>query len=400
MLTETPRTNAAALERADTRERHLAERQLSGPAGEHGDRHGADREAEHERVRELMVRARDHEGHNRGDRERAESDEAGKVSHPPDRLQLFGNGRNAGREGERLRAGVVAASHARDEHQTKMKRTNDDSPLTLPKLKKIRRYSTPIPIAPTNVHGKEVIRPTSAAVSPSSSVFGPIATISDECSAVAQSTTANTERNPAMLQIRLDTILGLMPESRARSTLVEQARTASPKRVRPSNTHSATTMSGTTRIVRSCDPSTRTLPTFQWLGDRRRELRPGDIAAPVAGQRGGDGLRELGDADGRDEHDDARCLREPPDNDQFHDRAGGGSDRERRDSASQYGILSFVTMMASSAAAGTPSSPAAKLMTRLDRYTSTMPIAITAMISPSTAPANNRFAVNTDASTD
>ena len=56
MLTETPRTNAAALERAEAGERHLAERQLTAPPGEHRDRDRADREREDDRVRLVVLR--------------------------------------------------------------------------------------------------------------------------------------------------------------------------------------------------------------------------------------------------------------------------------------------------------------------------------------------------------
>src|SRR5581483_2282593 len=56
-------------------------------------------------------------------------------------------------------------------------------------------------------------------------------------------------------------------------------------------------------------------------------------------------------------------------------------------------------MTPTSAAAGTPNAPTAKLMTRLERYTSTMPMAMSAMISPRMHPMATRFGVSSEPST-
>src|SRR5829696_2565521 len=69
------------------------------------------------------------------------------------------------------------------------------------------------------------------------------------------------ERKPAMVQIAVDIIFGLMPVRRARSALVADARTESAKRVCPSNHQSAMAMIGTMINTVSCGPVTVTLPT-------------------------------------------------------------------------------------------------------------------------------------------
>ena len=99
--------------------------------------------------------------------------------------------------------------------------------------------------------------PMSAAVSPMSSVCGPIATSSAEPPAVSRRGSPTTsERNPAIVQIAVDTSFGLMPVSRARSALVADARTASPKCVCPSSHQSPSVMIGTTMSASSCGPVT------------------------------------------------------------------------------------------------------------------------------------------------
>src|SRR5579872_6843260 len=56
-------------------------------------------------------------------------------------------------------------------------------------------------------------------------------------------------------------------------------------------------------------------------------------------------------------------------------------------------------MIASRAVAGTPRSPTAKLMTRLERYTSTRPMAMSPTIIPCTTPMNSRLEVKMAPST-
>ena len=67
-------------ERADPGERGLAERDLTGPAGEHDERQRDDREQQHVRVQEVPRRRGDHERHgDRDDRARARPTSRGSV---------------------------------------------------------------------------------------------------------------------------------------------------------------------------------------------------------------------------------------------------------------------------------------------------------------------------------
>src|SRR3981081_1963682 len=93
------------------------------------------------------------------------------------------------------------------------------------------------------------------------------------------------ERNPAMVQIAVDMSFGLIPVSRARSEFVDDARTATPKRVRPKGHQSAVAITGTTMMASSCDPLMVTLPKCHslviGLGNavRRRRVRyPGKVS--------------------------------------------------------------------------------------------------------------------------
>ena len=103
----------------------------------------------------------------------------------------------------------------------------------------------PTKIAPATVRGNDVMPPISAAVSASNSVSGPTCTSSVEPPWVAYSTSAIPESRPPIVQIAVDIILGLMPVRRARSGLVADARTASPKIVCPSSHHSPIVTTGT-----------------------------------------------------------------------------------------------------------------------------------------------------------
>ena len=58
-----------------------------------------------------------------------------------------------------------------------------------------------------------------------------MATRSVDVESVAMRMTASADRNPAMVHTAVDTILGLIPVSRARSGLATEARTASPNLV-------------------------------------------------------------------------------------------------------------------------------------------------------------------------
>ena len=147
--------------------------------------------------------------------------------------------------------------------------------------------------------------PMSAAAMPRSSVSGPMCTRSVEPWSLAVRMTATADRNPAIVQTAVDTSFGLMPVMRARSTLVADARTASPNAVCPSSHHSPSVMSGTT------------MSTSSWLAVTSMS-RPG-CHSPVkgsgncvcsdpvrySGKREGHRLAELRDADRRDEHDHA-----------------------------------------------------------------------------------------------
>ncbi len=99
-------------------------------------------------------------------------------------------------------------------------------------------------------------------------------------------------------------------------------------------------------------------------GDRARVRglqRPG----AVVGQRERDRLAQLGDADRRDQHDHARRLEQPPDHRELDDRAGERADGPaQRSATASTASACLPAITASSAAAGTPRSPTAKLMTR------------------------------------
>ena len=106
-------------------------------------------------------------------------------------------------------------------------------------------------MAPATDFGNDVMRPISAAESPSSSVSGPIDTSSADVCCVAYRITDTVDRKPAIVQMQVETIFGLTPVRRARSAFVAVARTASPNRVWPSSHHSPIVMMGTTMMARS-----------------------------------------------------------------------------------------------------------------------------------------------------
>ena len=93
------------------------------------------------------------------------------------------------------------------------------------------------------------------------------------------------------------------------------------------------------------------------------------LAGAVVGERVHDRLHELGDADGRDEHDHAWRLGQPADDRASRRRCPTSVPIEHREDEPEpvRASATLPTMTASTAAAGTPRSPTAKLMTRLDR---------------------------------
>src|SRR5262245_1381207 len=200
------------------------------------------------------------------------------------------------------------------------------------------------------------------------------------------------DRNPAIVQIAVDIIFGEMPVRRARSEFVAAARTASPKRVWPSSHHKPTVIAGTMISTRSCGPVNVIEPISQLLQigvgycvENSPELYEGRVnvtaransAMPIVATRtitrGALARRRI----------TVSSTTVPV----------AAPSKTARTKPTQYGMFELTTATASTAAAGTPMSPTAKLMTRVERYTSTMPIAISAMLSPSTTPWKSRFAV-------
>src|SRR5581483_9893688 len=112
----------------------------------------------------------------------------------------------------------------------------------------------------TTALGNDTIRPASAAVSPHSSVLGPMATRSDAPDSVAMRMTASAERKPLMAHTAVDTDFGLMPVRRASSGLADDARTDSPNAVWPRPHQSATVTSGTMHNAMSWPGPRTTLP--------------------------------------------------------------------------------------------------------------------------------------------
>ena len=106
-------------ERADSGERHLPERELTGPAGEDRERQAAQGEHEDGRVEQVPRRLRDDQRqHDRAGHQR-EQRTAVEVAHPPDAAEPFRDRPPLRRERERL--GLLDAPAAlevhRDEHR-------------------------------------------------------------------------------------------------------------------------------------------------------------------------------------------------------------------------------------------------------------------------------------------
>ncbi len=224
--------------------------------------------------------------------------------------------------------------------------------------------------------GNDIIRPTMAADNPRSNVSGPMDTRSVDACDVANRITARADKKPAMVQTAVDTILGLTPVRRARSALVTEAadRLSEPGVAEQPPQSERDERDGDDRqklgagdgdvvhVERTeADALDGPLP-----GDRARK-RGLQRAGAVVGERLRDRLGQLGHADGGDQHDDPRRLEQSPDHGQLDDGARGGPDEHRGDQPEPVGPVWIPTMIASSAVAGTPRSPTAKLMTRLER---------------------------------
>ena len=245
MLNVTPRIERGRAQRAEPGERHLAERQLAGPAGEHGHRDRAHREGEDRRpglvVRRLVGRRAAARSAPRAARARRRA--AACAAPTRSRAAARAPAAIARREREALAAApVVGAADPRDEHQ------HDEEQHELHEAGLGREVEERAPgrgcrstIAPTTAAGttscrRSARRPARAAASRARS-----------CTSSAERLVGGVEddrdradRNPAIVQTPVDTILGLMPVRRARSEFVAAARTASPNAVWPSSHHSPT----------------------------------------------------------------------------------------------------------------------------------------------------------------
>ena len=119
MSTDKPRAKRGRGERGDPAERHLAERELPAPPGEHDDGDRAYREADDDRPhlvarREVRRQRCDHR-----DDERSETQELREAPHPPDAPHPFGHRVGARRELEALTAGLLTAADPchQDDHE-------------------------------------------------------------------------------------------------------------------------------------------------------------------------------------------------------------------------------------------------------------------------------------------
>ena len=332
--TDMPRIERGGGERAEAGERHLAERQLAAPAGEHDDRDRAQREREDRSVR-LVAR-------------RLVGRAAAARSRPSSASPATSCGIRLTHQISRSRSGTAAtrganwklspptacrAAHPRDEHQHR----EEQHELHEPGLGRVVEEEHPVEDAdrrspPSTARGNDTMPPMSAAAMPRSSVSGPMCTRSADAWSVAVRRIATVREeagdrpDAGRHQLRVDA----GHAGRGRRS-VAAARTASPNAVWPSSHHSPTVMTGTT------------ISTSSWLAETSMS-RPGChvplngsgncvCSEPVryVGQRERDRLAQLRDADRRDEHDHARRLEQPADHRQLDHRAGERADDERDD---------------------------------------------------------------------
>ena len=165
------------------------------------------------------------------------------------------------------------------------------------------------------------MRAMSAAASTRLSVFGPIVVSATTLPDVPARRMIDTaESRPPIVQTKVDRSFGLMADRRARSGFAAAARTAFPRSVRVRKSVSRAARSGTTTRTASSDPRTRT-PAIVHVPPRRS----GSVVSMPASRCGSAvcaASGELGDADRRHEHDDARRVEQPADH--------RGLDRARR----------------------------------------------------------------------
>ncbi len=115
----------------------------------------------------------------------------------------------------------------------------------------------------TIARGKDTMLAMTAAASARTSVFGPSVRRSFAAPPLSAATSiiVSVATKPAIDQTAVDTILGLMPWTRARSGFSADAFTVRPTSVRLRNQPSASATTGTTTRTASCAPVTRTPST-------------------------------------------------------------------------------------------------------------------------------------------
>ena len=200
------------------------------------------------------------------------------------------------------------------------------------KLKRSTASTTPMAMPATNARGNDTMprdhrggqRPHERARAEGGEVLRP----SPSGPPMQRRSTA-WPATPATAHTNVDTSFGLMPARRARSGFSADAltRLADHRAVEePAERERDERHDDEDRELRAGDPDAADLA-------RRHRSASGNAGAGRVDLRvrGEDRQRELGDADGRDEHDDARRVEQPADDDQLDDRAVQRADDERDD---------------------------------------------------------------------
>ena len=138
------------------------------------------------------------------------------------------------------------------------------SPGVLMKLNEIRLCASPMTMLAMMARRNEVMPPMTAATSASDSVWSPsVVTSPAEPDWPAIRTIERVESAAASAQTRVETVFGLMPDSRASWGLLAQALTVRPMVVRSRNQVRATRATGTMIRIERSDPRTCTPATVQ-----------------------------------------------------------------------------------------------------------------------------------------
>ena len=217
--TDRPRVRAGGEQRGDAGERHLAQRQLTGPTGEDGQGQRADGEREDRGVEKVPRRLRDDQGQRDGHRERDEQDEPVEVPHPEDLPESLGHGVDPRGEGERLAFGALPALESDDEQHHEEQHDVGDTGL-VERVEPQDGLDQP-DAEPGAERGRKRPEPTDQCSHEGrSSVAGPSAArLPPAALRLPRSTIDTVATNPVTAHTQVDTIFGFTPASRARSRL-------------------------------------------------------------------------------------------------------------------------------------------------------------------------------------